>query len=120
MARIIKIVEGIKNEIAQRVVEQSHPGYTIDALGAWYVVDGECVMHAQQNRPWDPWHDDADVIGVEDLVNIFGGAERDLAEFDPTPVDGSSDEVGFEMAVEFALEYVPDQYDAEAYEARHG
>lgn len=112
--RTIQISESIKQEIAEKVAQQQSAGYSVDAQGQWYVVDGEEVMHAQRNRPWNPWHDSADVISVEDLVNIYGGAEEDRAEF-TNGEDGADD---YEVAVDFALGYVPDSYDAEAYEAR--
>ena len=99
--RTIQISESIKQEIAEKVAAQQSAGYSVDAQGRWYVVDGTAVMHKQRNASWSPWHDDADVIEVEDLVNIFGGADD------------------YEAAVDFALGYVPDNYDAEAYENRY-
>ena len=105
----ITIANGIKQEIAKKVVEISHPGYSIDAQGSWYVVDGSSVMHAQANRPWNPWHDNADVISVEDLVVLFGGAED--CDFDPSPSDDVTEDDAYEAAVGFALGYVPDSYD---------
>lgn len=112
--RTITISESIKEEIARRVAEQQSAGYSIDAQGQWYVVDGAQVVHAQRNRPWNPWHDAADVIGVEDLVNIYGGADAERADF--TNGEGGADD--FDITVEFALGYVPDSYDADDYEAR--
>lgn len=113
--RIITISENIKEEIARRVAEQQSAGYSVDAQGQWYVVNGAQVVHKQRNAAWAPWSDDADVIGVEDLVNIFGGADDDRADF-TNGEDGADD---FEVTVEFALGYVPDSYDADAYEARY-
>lgn len=116
--RTIQISESIKQEIAEKVVEQAHPGYSADYMGQWYVVDGTSVQYKQSNAPWAPWSDDADVISVDDLVNIYGGADAENADFS---IEASeySDEQQVEIAVEFALGYVPDSYDAEAYEHRY-
>lgn len=119
MARIISISEDIKEEIARKVVEQAHPGYSVDYQGQWYVVDGSSVQHKQRNAPWAPWSDDSAVIAVDDLVNIYGGADDENAVFSLEDTSGYSDEEQLEIAVEFALGYVPDSYDAEAYEARY-
>lgn len=116
MTRLITISDNIKQEIAERVVEQAHPGYDSGYMGQWYVVDGERVMHAQRQRQFDPWHDGADVISVDDLVFWAGGAEEDQADFDAGNYD---DENEVEAAVSFALGYIPSNYDAEAYEARY-
>jgi hypothetical protein len=116
MANIITISDSIKQEIAERVVEMAHPGYNADYQGNWYVVDGECVMHKQSNAPWAPWSDDAAVIHVSDLVWYFGGAKEESADFDPTPAEGCDEETGTEIAIEFALGYVPDAYDQEVYD----
>lgn len=113
--RTITISESIKEEIARRVTEQQSAGYSVDAQGQWYVVDGAHVIHAQRNRPWNPWHDGADVIGVEDLVNIYGGADAERADF--TNGEGGAED--FDITAEFALGYVPDSYDADDYEARN-
>lgn len=116
MTRNITINESIKQEIAEKVVEQSSAGYSHDAQGSWYVVDGERVVHAQARRPWNPWSDDADVIGVEDLVNIYGGAEADRALF----WDDREGNEQYDAQVDFALSYVPDSYDADDYSDRRG
>lgn len=123
MANIITISESIKQEIAERVVEMASPGYSPDAQGNWYVVDGERVMwHNNNTAQWTPWSDDAATIHVNDLVWYFGGAEAENADFDPSiETAGEEDEQeGMKIAVEFALGYVPDSYDAAAYEARFG
>lgn len=119
MANII-IKEAIREEIAQRVVEQAHPGYNADYMGEWYVVNGAAVVHCQRNAQWNPWQDDDAVIAVDDLVNIYGGADAEHAVFDPTPAEGYDAETGTEIAVSFALGYVPAEYDAAAYAARWG
>lgn len=116
--RTIQIAESIKQEIAERVVEQASPGYTKDYQGEWYVVNGSSVQHKQRNAPWSPWSDSADVISVDDLVFIYGGADVERADFSIEPSEYSDEEqVG--IAVEFALGYVPDSYDADDYEARY-
>lgn len=108
MARIIRINETIRREIAEKVAEQATAGYMKDAQGEWYVVDGTEVVRRERRAPWNPWHDGADVISVEDLVFEFGGAEADQADFE-NGVGGADD---FDAAVTFALGYVPDAYDA--------
>lgn len=119
MANIVTISESIKEEIARRVVEQAHPGYSSDYMGQWYVVDGRAVVHAERNRPWNPWSDDAAVISVDDLVHIYGGADEEHASFGLDTSDEYDDEEQIGIAVEFALGYVPDSYDAADYEARY-
>lgn len=110
----IQIAESIKGEIAEKIAEQASPGYSKDVQGEWYVVDGVKVVHAERTRPWDPWHDDAKVVSVEDLVWYCGGAQEENADFDPSVADdieGDTQEAAWERAVEFALGYVPDAYD---------
>lgn len=102
----IQIAESIKEEIARKVVEQAAPGYDKDYQGQWYVVDGKQVVHAQRNRPWNPWSDNAQIIAVDDLVWYCGGAQDENADFE---VGDGEDE--FNAGVEFALGYVPDAYD---------
>ena len=106
MPRIITISEDIKDEIARRVCEQAHPGYSTEYMGEYYVVDGTRVMHAQARRAWNPWPDSADIISVEDLVFIYGGAEESHCDFDPSPaedIEGDTDADAWERAVAFAL-----------------
>ena len=113
MKHIITISETIKQEIAEKVALQASAGYDSDVMGTWYVVDGAAVMHYNSSDAWKPWADDAATINVNDLVNLFGGAEDDLADFE-NGVDGADD---YDLAVEFALGYVPDSYDATEYAA---
>lgn len=111
MARIT-ISDSIKQEIAEKVCEQAAPGYEKLAQGQWFVVNGEKVVHAQEHRSWDPWHEDDEVVAVDDLLWYCGGARREHADFDPSPAEGEYDEAtAWEIAVEFALGYVPDAYD---------
>lgn len=113
----ITISESIRQEIAQRVVEQESAGYSMDAQGEYFVVDGERVMHRSRTAQWAPWHDDAEVIGVLDLVFFFGGAEEAQASFG-LERDEANDADAVEAAVSFALDYVPANYDAAAWAAR--
>ena len=113
MANIITISENIKREIAEKVAEQSSAGYSYDVQGEWFVVDGTAVVHKSRMAAWAPWHDDADVISVDDLAFIYGGAEDENADFEN---DGSEED--YKLTVEFALGYVPDSYDADAENAR--
>ena len=103
---MITIEEGIKQEIAERVVEEATPGYNPALHGQWFVVDGQEVVHRASNAPWNPWPDDRGVISVSDLVWFFGGGEAEGADFSPFGE--------WEIAVEFALGYVPDAYDPSA------
>lgn len=122
MATIIQISDSIKGEIAEKVCEQAGPGYVKDYRGEWFVVDGERLMHKERNAPWSPWSDDASVISVDDLVFIYGGAEAENCDFDPSPagdIEGDTTEAAWGRAVEFALGYVPDSYDHDAYESRY-
>lgn len=112
MANIVTISDSIKQEIAEKVAEQASAGYSPDAQGNWYVVDGARVTHYSSTAAWKPWHDDADVIHVNDLVWYFGGAEQERADFE-NGVDGADD---FDLTVEFALGYVPDSYDQDRYD----
>ena len=116
MKHIITISETIKQAIAEKVALQASAGYDSDVMGRWYVVDGDDVIHCETHAAWNPWPDDAATINVNDLVNLFGGAEDDLADFE-NGVDGADD---YDLAVEFALGYVPDSYDATEYEERYG
>jgi hypothetical protein len=108
--KTIKIAENIKEAIARKLVEQESAGYSKDAQGQWYVVNGSRAVHAERNRPWNPWSDDAVVVSVDELVFEFGGASADHASFWSEGDDDSQ----FESRVEFALDYVPDSYDADA------
>lgn len=112
---IITISESIKQEIAEKVAEQASAGYSIDAQGEWFVVDGATVMHKSRTAAWAPWSDDADVISIDDLVFMFGGAEDENADFEN---DGSEED--FNLTVDFVLGYVPDEYDTAVLEAQYG
>jgi hypothetical protein len=114
--RNIKISEGIKGEIAEKVTTQASAGYSKGAQGEWFVVNGTSVQHKEQTAAWVPWSDDADVISVDDLVFIYGGAEAESADFE-NGLNGADD---YDITVEFALGYVPSSYDAADYEAREG
>jgi hypothetical protein len=104
---MVKINPEIREEIAIRFCEEQSAGYDSQYMGSWYVVDGNEVVHAASNRPWNPWHDDAKVISVDELVREVGGADVDHASFDiPSPCD----EEEFNSHVMFALGYVPDEY----------
>lgn len=109
MTQII-IINDIKEEIARKVVEQASAGYSKAAQGEWFVIDGASVMHRDETAQWNPWHDGATVISVDDLVGLYGGADAEHADFDP------GEDV--DSAVQFALDYVPDSYDSADYAAR--
>lgn len=104
VAGILTIAENIKEEVARRVVEQAAPGYDTQHMGEWYAVDTDgdnildSVMHAEATRPWNPWHDNAIAIAVEDCIDSDGN------DFDPSAADGVSDKDAFEAAVSFAMD----------------
>lgn len=118
MATIIK--EEIKEEIATRLVQQEALGHDKEYQGEWYVVNGDKVVHAERNRPWNPWGDDDAVIAVDELIFELGGAGDENASFTSEPQydeDGDVIELSeeettaeFEAQVSFALGYVPDEY----------
>ena len=72
-------------ELAQRIVQQAHPGYSSMAQGSWYCdpVTDE-LFHTEVNRQWNPWPDSVDwrIVGIEEL-------------FDPS--NDYSDEVDWEV-----------------------
>ena len=79
------IADAIKSEVAERMAEVSHVAYCPAAQGEWYAVDtdGDGVLddvaHAQTTRQFNPWHDSAVAIPVEDCFdhdgNDFGWGE---------------------------------------------
>lgn len=107
---VIQIDPAIKEEIALCLVHEQSAGYDRQYMGEWYVVDGKRVAHAELNRQFDPWHDEAKVISVDELIFEVGGAEEDGATFD-TPSPCSDEE--FEAVVSFAYFYVPDSYEVD-------
>jgi hypothetical protein len=113
---IITISEHIKGEIAEKVALECSAGYDSDVQGLWYVVNGSSVVHYNSSDAWTPWSDDDATINVNDLAWHFGGAEGEGADFE-NGVDGADDH---EQAVEFALGYVPDSYDADDWAAHFG
>lgn len=115
MSRIVTISNDIKQEIAEHVVEQARPGYMKDYQGEWFVVNGEQLIHRQSTAQWNPWPDSANVIKVDDLVFLYGGAEDERCDFWGDDDDSVEQN---ELRVEFALGYVPDNYDADDYKAR--
>ena len=87
------IAAAIKITLANRMAEVSHVAYCPAAQGEWYAVDtdGDGVLddvaHAQVNRQFNPWHDAAAAIPVEDCFdhkgNDFGwGDHRVDGEFE--------------------------------------
>lgn len=103
------IEPAIKRAIAEKVVEQAHPGYSKAAQGQWF-TDGKRLYHAAEQRPWNPWPDNASVVSVDELVQHYGGAEKDHARFETEDgVSGVSEEEATEIAVDFCLQYIPDQ-----------
>lgn len=72
----ITINPSIKGDIAEKIVEQAHPGYSAEYMGAWF-TDGDRLYHRESHAPWNPWSDDAVVVAVDDLI--------DLSAIDPDP-----------------------------------
>lgn len=86
---VITINESIKQDIAQRACEQDHPGYSKDAQGEWFVINGDCLKSVQSNAAWMPWNDDDEVISVDALVKDIGGAEGPFGAYARTEIDWS-------------------------------
>ena len=107
---IIKIDPSIKRQIAQAVVAEAHPGFSSQYMASHFVVNGNRVVAAEPNRQWDPWPDNANIIGVDYLVNEVGGARQDNITFGDDNMD-NWDEDGLAETIEFTEGYVPDEYD---------
>jgi len=117
----MKIKEIIRREIAERIVEQSGPGYDTDFMGEYYAVDTDgdgmfdAVMHKEEQAPWSPWSDDAVVVAVADFY-IYSDCD-----FDPTPdedligdMDPDDDpayDAAEEAAIDLAYSELPEEYE---------
>jgi len=104
---VMPINPTIRREIAEKVVEQAHPGYSYPYQGQWY-TDGQRLYHVEEHAPWMPWSDDAVVVSVDDLVFEYGGAD-DSCDFSPVDERDGSDIT--EAAIDFCLAYVPSQIE---------
>ena len=112
------IAAAIKTTLAARMAEVSHVAYCPAAQGEWYAVDtdGDGVLddvaHAQVNRQFNPWHDAAVAIPVEDCFD-HNGNDFSWGE------DAWSDD--FAMAAEWArdnlLDTIEEDKDFAAYKA---
>ena len=64
-----------RREVAEAVVREAHPGYSIVCQGGYYAdpVDGR-VYFREAQAAWNPWSDDVDfrIVGVEQLVDNDG------------------------------------------------
>lgn len=109
----IKINPSIKREIAEKIILENSAGYSTEYQGSYYVIDGERVIYAQSNRPWDPWPDSAEVIGIDALVAEVGGANAEGVSFAREAGEADDDDA-IQNAIDFALAYVPDEYDPAA------
>lgn len=60
----------IIRDLASKVVAEAHPGW----MGGGYCVDLETwtIHYAEHNRAWDPWSDDAVVVGVDEIFDMKG------------------------------------------------
>jgi len=103
----MKINPKIKIEIAKAILREARPGFDARYQPRAYVVDGEKVVCAAPNRPWDPWPDNAEVISVTDLVYEVGGAQGEGVDFS-LEVEIADDEM--EEALDFVMAYVPTEY----------
>lgn len=109
----MNIAETHRREIAEKVVEQAHPGYSKMAQGEWY-SDGMRLYHAQENRAWNPWPDSTQAFSVETLVYAWGGAYAENCDFSIE----SDDPEDLEQAVAFCLDYVPHEMPDGVYVGR--
>lgn len=110
-----KISESIRREIAEAIVNQSDPGFAIGYAAEAYAVDTngdgtlDTVYLKEPNAPWNPWHDNAVAISVEDIYAEVA------ASFDPTPDMDEPEELNeeewaeayFKEAVDFAVNEQP-------------
>lgn len=107
MKRIIKIADSIRDAIASAIVKEAHPAHT---GGYWYVVNGAEVVYHEATAPWKPWDEGDDVINVTDLADEFGGADGGV---DFWGDDGDDPEQDQELRLEFALGYIPSEYEVD-------
>lgn len=102
------ISKDIKNEVAEAIVAEAHPGYNRDAQGWHYVVDTDgdkvfdAVMVKEGNAPWNPWHDNACAVSVYELM------ENSTADFSPVDYDGNE---MYEDAIMLALDEMPEEWE---------
>ena len=75
----------IRQEIAEAIVKQSHPGYDTRYYGEYYAVDTDgdneldAVMFKGATAQWEPWSGGDAAIAVSDFYQDSG------ADFDPSP-----------------------------------
>lgn len=105
---IIKIDPKIKIEIARATIRENHPGFTSQYMDSAYVVNGNKIMQAAPNRQWDPWSDNANVVSVDWLVRVAGGADADGVDME---IDSDADDYNEDETLDFIMAYIPDQYD---------
>lgn len=109
----MKMAETHQHDIAEKVVEQAHPGYSKMVQGEWY-SDGTRLYHAQANRAWNSWPDQTQVFNVDTLVYDWGGAQAENCDFSVE----SDDPDELEQAVIFCLDYVPHEIPDGVYVGR--
>ena len=112
----MKIHKNIQQEVAEKMVDMSHPGYAREVQGIYYAVDTDgdaifdVVMHADYNRQWNPWPDQAVAVPV-DAFYIDSRADFDYTDgVDEDTTDEDEDDL-YQQAVDFALGELLDEYD---------
>lgn len=99
----------IRQEIAEAIVAEAHPGYNRDAQGWHYVVDTDgdkvfdAVMAKEANAPWNPWHDNAYAVSIYNLM------ADSTADFSPVDEDGNE---MYEDALMLALDEMPEEWES--------
>lgn len=110
---MMKIAEDIKRDIAEAMVNQSHPAHDSRYHGEKYIVDtdgdgvADRIFHKEGTALWNPWGENAEYASVDSIIAMFEW--EDFWGFD----DEDEAEEHHEDAVNFALGYVPDEVSAE-------
>ena len=87
------IADGIKSELAEKMALMSSAGYSTDCQGTYFAVciDGDGVLdqvfHAEETRQWNPWHDSAVAVPVEDCFDHDNDYSWDGADGADAAVD---------------------------------
>lgn len=109
------IAEEIKQELAEKFAATQHLGYCFETQGDYFAVDTDgdgvldTVYHAEENRPWNPWHDNAVAIPAEDCFN-HNGNDFSWGEYEDPEVDE-------EQAIDWALENILSSVEVDEAEA---
>lgn len=72
------IADGIKSELAEKMALMQSAWASFEAQGSYFAVDTDGdgvldqVFHAEETRQWNPWHDTAVAIPIEDCFDHDG------------------------------------------------